>query len=247
MSAQPDASSAAQVRAPGDGEVQVQTTERLTRRGLRLAQFTVAYNVVEGVVAITAGILAGLVSVIGFGIDSGIESIAAVLVGLRLAARLRHGEADERKERITLRLVAITFFLLAGYVTVEGIRSLVAGETPQSSPVAVGLLLASLVVMPLLAAAKRRVGLALADPLILADAAETRICVLLSVSTLLGLVVFALTGAGWVDPVAGFVIAAFAIHEGREAWEGELEHDHGHDHDAECEHDAEHGKVAADG
>ncbi|MFD2024931.1 cation diffusion facilitator family transporter [Promicromonospora aerolata] len=218
-------------------------TERLTRRGLRLAQFTVAYNVVEGAVAITAGILAGLVSVIGFGIDSGIESIAAVLVGLRLAARLRHGAADERKERITLRLVAVTFFLLAGYVTVEGIRSLVVGETPESSPLAIGLLVASLVVMPLLAAAKRRVGLALADPLILADAAETRICVLLSVSTLAGLVIFALTGAAWVDPVAGFVIAAFAVHEGREAWEGELEHDHGHDHD----HDHDHERATTDG
>ncbi|MFD2795528.1 cation diffusion facilitator family transporter [Promicromonospora vindobonensis] len=247
MSAQPDANAEAEVAVPGDAKAMTRTTEQLTRRGLRLAQFTVAYNVVEGVVAITAGILAGLVSVIGFGIDSGIESIAAVLVGLRLAARLRHGEADERKERITLRLVAITFFLLAGYVTVEGIRSLVVGETPENSPVAVGLLLASLVVMPLLAAAKRRVGLALADPLILADAAETRICVLLSVSTLLGLVVFALTGAGWVDPVAGFVIAAFAIHEGREAWEGELEHDHGHDHDAECDQEADHERAGADG
>jgi divalent metal cation (Fe/Co/Zn/Cd) transporter len=221
--------------------------ERLTRRGLRLAQFTVAYNVVEGVVAIIAGVLAGLVSVIGFGIDSGIESIAAVLVGLRLAARLRHGEADERKERLTLRLVAITFFLLAGYVTVEGIRSLVAGETPERSPLAIGLLVASLVVMPLLAEAKRRVGVALADPLILADAAETRICVLLSVSTLIGLVIFALTGAAWVDAVAGFVIAGFAIHEGREAWEGELAHDHDHDDDHDHDHDHDHGKAAVDG
>jgi divalent metal cation (Fe/Co/Zn/Cd) transporter len=227
-------------RSRPDAQADALTTERLTRRGLRLAQFTVAYNVVEGVVAIIAGVLAGLVSVIGFGIDSGIESISAVLVGLRLSARLRHGEADERKERITLRLVAITFFLLAGYVTVEGIRSLVVGETPESSPLAVGLLIASLIVMPLLAEAKRRVGLALADPLILADAAETRICVLLSVSTLLGLVVFALTGAGWVDAVAGFVIAAFAIHEGREAWEGELEHDHDHDHDADHSEAAAH-------
>lgn len=102
-------------------------TERLTRRGLRLAQFTVGYNVIEGAVAITAGLMAGLVSVVGFGIDSGIESIAAVLVALRLSARLRHGHADERKERIALKLVASTFFLLAGYVTIEGIRSLIGG------------------------------------------------------------------------------------------------------------------------
>ena len=201
-------------------------TEQLTRRGLRLAQFTVAYNVVEGAVAITVGVLAGLVSMVGFGVDSGIESASAVLVGLRLAARLRHGHADEAKERRALRAVAVTFFVLAGYVTVEGIRSLVSGETPDSSPVGLVLLATSIVVMPILARAKRRVGEQLGgDPLILADAAETRICVLLSISTLVGLVVFTLTGAAWLDPVAGFVIAAFAVHEEREAWEGELVED----------------------
>ena len=200
-------------------------TERLTRRGLRLAQFTVGYNVIEGIVAVTAGLMAGLVSVVGFGIDSGIESIAAVLVALRLSARLRHGETDEHKEKIALRLVAVTFFILAAYVTVEGIRSLIAGEAPEFSPVSIIILVASLIIMPILAAAKKKVGAALGDNLILADAAETRICVLLSVSTLAGLVIFALTGAAWVDPVAGFIIAAFAIHEGKEAWEGELVED----------------------
>ena len=195
----------------------------LTRRGLRLAWFTIGYNVVEGVVSISAGVAAGLVSLVGFGIDSGIESISAVLVAMRLSARLRHGTVDETKERRALRLVAITFFLLAGYVLVQGIRGLVLGEVPDASPVGIAVLVASLVVMPLLAVAKRRVGLALGgDPLILADAAETRVCVLLSVSTLAGLVLFQLTGAAWLDPVAGFVIAAFAIHEGIEAWHGEL-------------------------
>jgi divalent metal cation (Fe/Co/Zn/Cd) transporter len=203
--------------------------ERLTRRGLRLAQFTVAYNLVEGTVAISAGLVAGLVSLVGFGLDSGIESAAGVLVWLRLAARLRHGEADPRRERRTLKAVAVTFFLLAAYVTVEGIRDLVAGEAPDSSVVGLVLLATSLVVMPLLARAKRRVAEQLGgDPLILADAAETRICVLLSISTLLGLGLFAVTGAGWLDPVAGFVIAVFAVHEGREAWAGELVDD-GHD------------------
>jgi divalent metal cation (Fe/Co/Zn/Cd) transporter len=207
--------------APSETEI-----ERLTRRGLRLAQFTVAYNVVEGVVAVTAGILAGLVSLIGFGFDSGIESAASVLVGLRLAARLRHGEADEAKERRALKAVAITFFVLAAYVVIEGTRSLIGGEAPDNSIVGIVLLAASVIVMPLLARAKRRVGQALGgDQLILADAAETKICVLLSISTLLGLGLFALTGAAWLDPLAGFVIALFAIHEGREAWEGELVED----------------------
>ncbi|WP_028272475.1 cation diffusion facilitator family transporter [Arthrobacter sp. UNC362MFTsu5.1] len=207
------------------GTLTPEQTERLTRKGLRLAQFTVAYNVVEGTIAVTAGILAGLVSVIGFGIDSGIESIAAVLVGIRLAARLRHGHADERKERITLKLVAVTFFILAAYVTYEGIMSLIDGDAPESSPVSIGILVLSLIVMPFLAAMKKRVGTQLGDNLILADAAETRICVLLSISTLLGVGLYMLTGAAWLDPVAGFIIAAFAIHEGKEAWEGELVED----------------------
>jgi divalent metal cation (Fe/Co/Zn/Cd) transporter len=200
-------------------------TERLTRRGLRLAQFTVAYNVVEGVFAITAGIAAGFVSLIGFGLDSGIESATAILVGLRLAARLRHGEADEAKERRTLKFVSITFFVLAAYVVVAGIRDLIVGAQPDASPVGIGLLVASVIVMPILAVMKRRVGTALGDSLILADAAETKICVLLSLSTLLGLVFYALTGAAWIDPVAGFIIAVFAINEGREAWHGELVED----------------------
>ena len=206
--------------------VETHETERLTRRGLRLAQFTVGYNVVEGVVAVSAGLAAGLVSLVGFGFDSGIESVASVLVGLRLAARLRHGSTDEDKERRALRGVALTFFVLAGYVTIEGIRGLVRGEDPDTSTVGLVLLLASVVVMPVLARAKVRVGRGLGDdPLVLADAAETRICWYLSISTLVGLGLHALTGAGWLDPVAGFVIAAFAIHEGLEAWEGELVED----------------------
>lgn len=195
---------------------------RLTRRGLRLARFTIAYNIAEGVIAVSAGLAAGLVSVIGFGFDSAIESLAAVLVAQRLSARLRHGVADEGKERLALKLVAISFYVLAAYVIIEGVRNIASGERPQSSPVAMVLLVASLIVMPLLAAAKRRVGVALHDNLILADAAQTKICVLLSVSTLAGVGLFELTGASWPDPVAGFVIAAFAIHEGREAWAGEL-------------------------
>ena len=185
-----------------------------------------AYNVAEGVIAVTAGLMAGLVSLVGFGIDSGIESAAGVLVGLRLSARLRHGHADEDKERRALKAVAVTFFVLAAYVVVEGIRSLMDGDRPGTSVMGFVLLVASVIVMPLLARAKRRVGEALGgDPLILADAAETQICVLLSLSTLAGLGLYALTGAAWLDPVAGFVIAGFAVVEGREAWEGELAED----------------------
>lgn len=200
--------------------------ERLTRRGLRLAQFTVAYNVVEGVIAVSAGLAAGLVSLVGFGLDSGIESISAIIVAFRLSARLRDGEPDERRERLALRGVAITFFLLAAYVVIVGSRDLLSNETPDTSTVGIVILVLSLIVMPWLAWAKGRVGRALNnDRLILADAAETRICVLLSVSTLVGLIAFGLTGQAWIDPVAGFVIAVFAIREGIEAWEGELVED----------------------
>lgn len=208
------------------GTLSPHDAERLTRRGLRLAQFTVAYNVLEGVIAVTAGVMAGLVSLVGFGLDSGIESAAAVLVGLRLASRIRHGHADEAKERRALKVVAITFFLLAAYVTIEGVRSLLGDEEPNTSAVGLVLLAASVIVMPILARAKRKIGERLRDPLILADAAETKICIMLSISTLMGLGLFALTGAAWLDPVAGFVIAVFAVHEGREAWEGELVEDH---------------------
>jgi divalent metal cation (Fe/Co/Zn/Cd) transporter len=206
-------------RTPGE----VAQTDLLTRRALRLTQFTVAYNVVEGVIAISAGLTAGLVSLIGFGLDSAIESASAVLVGLRLAARLRNGEPDEAKERWTLKAVAVTFFVLATYVIVEGTRNLIGGEEPTTSAVGLVLLVVSAVTMPLLAWAKRRVGRALGgDPLILADAAETQLCMALSLTTLAGLGLFALTGAAWLDPLAGFVIAGFAIKEGLEAWEGEL-------------------------
>lgn len=200
-------------------------TQLLTRRGRRLAQFTVAYNLIEGVVTIIAGITAGLVSLIGFGFDSGIESATAILVGLRLASRLKNGEADERKERLTLKFVSVSFFVLAAWVVFAGIRDLVLGSRPEASAVGVGALIASVIVMPVLVVLKRRVGKALNDPLILADAAETRLCILLSVSTLLGLILYAITGATWIDAVAGFIIAVFAINEGREAWHGELDED----------------------
>ncbi len=199
---------------------------QLNRRGLRLARFTIGYNVVEGVLAVAAGASAGLVSLLGFGLDSAIESISAVLVAQRLASRLRHGVVHEDAEKRALRLVAVSFFVLAAYVLVQGIRDLVAGATPETSALGLVVLVASLVVMPLLASAKRRVGMALGgDPLILADAAETRVCMLLSASTLAGLVLFQLTGAAWLDPLAGFVIAVFAVREGLEAWHGELVED----------------------
>ncbi len=194
----------------------------LATRAIRLEQATIAYNVVEGVVAVGAGLAAGLVSLIGFGIDSGIEVAAATVVLVRLIAEYRGGEVSESKERRALRLIALTFFALAAYVVFEGTRNLLTGETPNTNTVGVVLLGLSVLVMPVLARLKRQAGERLGSRLVLADAAETRLCAWLSVSTFVGLGAFSLFGWTWLDSAAGFVIALFAVREGREAWEGEL-------------------------
>ncbi len=203
---------------------------RDARTAIGLAWFTIGYNLVEGIVAIAAGVVAGAVSLIGFGVDSGIEVAAATVVLVRLTAELRGAEPDERKETIALRVIAFTFFVLAAYLVIVGIRDLVIGERPDTSPVGIAITAVSIVVMPLLAWWKRRVGRRLGSKLVLADAAETALCAWLSVSTFAGLVLYAWLGWTWLDPVAGFVIAAFAINEGREAWKGEHDHEHSHEH-----------------
>lgn len=200
----------------------------LARRALGLGAFTITYNVIEGVIAVTAGIIAGAVSLVGFGLDSGVEVISAIIVVIRLAAEVRGAEPDERKEKIALRAVALTFFLLAIYLVIAGVRDLLAGETPETSVVGIVLTALSLVIMPTLAWAKRRVGLQMGSALVVADAAETRLCAILSVTTFAALLAYLFLGWTWLDPVAGFVIAVFAIIEGREAWEGELVEDHDH-------------------
>ena len=202
-------------------------TGKAARRAVRYAQFTIGYNVVEGIIAIAAGTVAGAVSLIGFGVDSSIEVAAATVVLVRLLAEMKGGEPDEAKERRALKFIAVTFFALAAYVTIEGIRDLVSGEKPDTSLVGIVLTGVSIVIMPWLAHAKRKAGLEMNSRLVVADAAETKLCAWLSVSTFAGLVAFALLGWTWIDPVAGFVIAAFAIMEGKEAWEGELVCDDG--------------------
>lgn len=192
------------------------------QRAIRLEQATIGYNVIEGVVAVAAGLAAGLVSLIGFGIDSGIEVAAAGVVLHRLYADIRGGEVDEAKEKRALRFVAVTFFALAAYVTFEGVRNLMMGETPNTSTVGIVLTALSVVIMPTLARLKKQAGEALGSKLVIADAAETRLCAWLSVSTFAGLLAFSIFGWTWLDSIAGFVIAYFAVREGREAWEGEL-------------------------
>lgn len=200
-------------------------TGSAARRAVRYAQFTIGYNLIEGVIAVAAGLAASAVSLIGFGIDSGIEVAAAAIVLTRLVAEIRGGEPDPVKERRALKFIALTFFALAIYVTVEGIRDLAVGEKPNTSIVGIVLTGASIIIMPWLARAKRKAGQQMNSRLVIADAAETKLCAWLSVSTFAGLLAFALVGWTWLDPVAGFVIAAFAVWEGKEAWEGELVED----------------------
>ncbi|MDP5184583.1 cation transporter [Blastococcus sp. BMG 814] len=189
---------------------------RLGRRAQLLAGTAVAYNVVEAVIAITAGVVAGSVALVGFGLDSVVE----VSSGLIILWQFRH-HLPETRERQALRLMAVSFFALAGYVTFESVRALVAGGDPDASPVGIALAAISLVVMPFLSWAQRRTGRALGSGAVVADSTQTLLCTYLSAAVLTGLVLNAWLGWSWADPVAGLVIAVVALREGVEAWRGE--------------------------
>ena len=189
---------------------------RLGRRAQLLAGASVTYNVVEAVIAITAGVVAGSVALVGFGLDSIVE----VSSGLVILWQFRH-RLPEARERTALRLMAVSFFALAGYVSVESVRALVSGEEPASSTVGIALAALSLVVMPFLSWAQRRTGRALGSNAVVADGTQTLLCTYLSGVLLVGLVLNATLGWSWADPVAGLVIAAVAVREGRDAWRGD--------------------------
>ena len=189
---------------------------RLGRRAQALAGASVAYNVVEAVVAVTAGLAAGSVALVGFGLDSVVE----VSSGLVILWQFRH-RLPQSRERQALRFLAVSFFTLAGYVTVESVRALVSGSEPEESPVGIGLAIASLLVMPFLSWAQRRTGRALGSHAVVADSTQTLLCTYLSAVLLVGLLLNATVGWGWADPVAGLVIAAVAVREGVEAWRGQ--------------------------
>lgn len=189
---------------------------RLGRRAQWLAGASVAYNVLEAVVAVTAGLVAGSVALVGFGLDSVVE----VSSGLVILWQFRHRMPESREQR-ALRLMALAFFALAAYVTVESVRALFFGGQPESSPVGIGLAIASLVIMPFLSWAQRRTGRALDSATVVADSTQTLLCTYLSAVLLAGLVLNATLGWGWADPIAGLVIAAVAVREGVQAWHGE--------------------------
>lgn len=189
---------------------------RLGRRARLLAGASVTYNIVEAVVAITAGVVAGSVALVGFGLDSVVE----VSSGLIILWQFRH-KLPETREKQALRLMAFSFFTLAAYVTFESVRALLGDGEPNTSPVGIGLAAASLVIMPFLSWAQRRTGRALGSNAVVADSTQTLLCTYLSAVLLVGLVSNATLGWSWADPIAGLVIAAVAVKEGREAWRGE--------------------------
>jgi len=189
---------------------------RLGRRAQLLAGVSVIYNVIEAVVAVTAGAVAGSIALIGFGLDSLVEMSS----GLVILWQFRH-PVPESRERLALRLIGLSFFALAGYITVESVRNLISGGEPAPSPVGIALAAVSLLVMPVLSWAQRRTGRALNSGSVVADSKQTLLCSYLSAVLLVGLLLNALVGWSWADPVAGLVIAAVAVREGVEAWHGD--------------------------
>lgn len=190
--------------------------QRLGRRAQLLAAASVTYNVVEAVVAISAGLVAGSVALIGFGLDSMVE----VSSGLVILWQFRH-PLPEHRERRALRILAILFFALAAFVGFESVRALVGGHRADASVVGVGLAIASLIVMPALSVAQRRTGKALGSNAVVADGTQTLLCTYLSAVLLIGLVLNATLGWYWADPLAGVIIAGVAFREGLQAWRGE--------------------------
>lgn len=192
----------------------------LIRRGKVLEYLTIGYNCLEGIIAIAAGVLAGSVALVGFGLDSAIE----VLSGATLLWRLQADVDEERRERVeqrALRIVGVSFLLLAAYVLFDAGMSLFRREPPDESIVGIVLAAVSLVVMPLLVRAKRRVAAAIGSKALDADATQTALCTWLSAILLGGLLLNATLGWWWADPVAALVMAPIMIREGLEGIRGE--------------------------
>ncbi|MEU7916323.1 cation transporter [Microbispora bryophytorum] len=190
--------------------------DALRRRIRLLVAATIAYNVIEAVVAITAGARASSAALVGFGLDSVVEVASATAVAWQFSAT-----DHEAREKTALRIIAISFFGLAAYVAVDAARTLLgAGEAEHSTP---GLVLAalSLVIMPVLSYAQRRAGRELGSASAVADSRQTLLCTYLSAVLLAGLALNSAFGWSWADPIAALAIAAVAVREGREAWRGD--------------------------
>ena len=191
---------------------------RLARRAKLLSWLSLVVISFEGGIAIAAGIVAGSVALIGFGIDSVIEGLASLVIVWRFTgSRL----LSERAETRAQRLVAIQFFLLAPYIAFEAVKALVGGEHPDPSWVGIGLSIASLIVMPLLGRAKQRIGEQIGSAATKGEGQQNMLCAYLAAALLVGLLANAVLGVWWLDPAVGLLIAAVAVREGLATWRGE--------------------------
>lgn len=191
-------------------------TETLRRRIRWIVGATIAYNVIEAVVAISSGVVASSAALIGFGLDSVVEVLSAAAVAWQFTRK-----DPERWEKPTLRVIAVSFFLLAAYVGTSAVLSLLGAVEPRHSTVGLILTALSVVVMPVLSLLEYRTGRELGSATAVADSRQTLICSLLSAAVLVGLALNSLFGWWWADAVAALVIVGFAVREGVEAWRGD--------------------------
>lgn len=192
--------------------------ERLHRRVRFIVAFTISYNVIEAIVAITAGVIASSAALIGFGLDSIVEVLSAVAIAWQFTRK-----SPERWEKVTVRAIGLAFFALAAYVSIDAIISLISQEGPEHSPLGIGITALSLLVMPLLAWFEIRTGRELTSKSVLADARQLLLCVYLSGAVFIGLILNSLLGWWWADSVAALIVAILAVREGIEAWSGDIE------------------------
>lgn len=188
----------------------------LARRIRLLVTATITYNVVEAVIALSEGTRVSSSALIGFGLDSVIEVSSAAAIAWQFSAK-----DPETREKSTLRFIAFSFYALAAYVSVDAVLSLLGRGEPRPSVIGIVLASASLVVMPVLSFAQRRAGRELGSVSAVADSKQTLLCAYLSAALLAGLVLNAIVGWSWADPVAALFIAAVAVREGRNAWRGD--------------------------
>jgi divalent metal cation (Fe/Co/Zn/Cd) transporter len=206
------------IQISGQPRITAAERARLQRRARLLAWGGNAWHVAEFAIALTAGIAASSIALIGFGVDSLIEVLAGVVVvWLFTGSRIGSHTAERRAQQA----ISISFALLAVYVTIEALRTLAAGHHPSASWVGIGLAAFTAVTMPLLARAKRHVGNELGSSATVSEAKQTTLCAYLSVALLLGLGANAVFGLWWADPAAALVIAAIAAREGVQSWRGE--------------------------
>jgi divalent metal cation (Fe/Co/Zn/Cd) transporter len=188
------------------------------RRARQLSWLSLIWMGAEGAIAITAGVLAGSIALIGFGIDSAIEGVASVVIVWRFAAHRMHSYAAEQRAR---KLVAIQFFILAPYVALESISHLAGGQHPETSVLGMALTATSAIGMPFLGRAKQRLAKTLGSQATHGEGSQNLLCAYLAAAVFLGLLGNALFGAWWLDPLAALLIAGVAVREGLETWRGE--------------------------